>query len=59
MELFSRLMKRDPFSYAISVITELAYTFLVSGLPLGIKSNAVRYRHAAYVDNTEIHREQK
>lgn len=34
--------------------------FLVSGLPLGIKSNAgSSIRHAAYVDNTEIHREQK
>lgn len=33
-------MKRDPFSYAIPAIMGLAYTFLVSGLPFGIKSNA-------------------
>jgi len=33
-------MKQDSFSYTISAIMGLTYTFLVSGLPLGIKSNA-------------------
>lgn len=58
------LIKRDLFSSAILDIMKLTCVFLVGGLSVGIKSNGrargVRYRpFAAYVDNTEIHREQK